>query len=142
MLFNLSLKCRVLFARNIRCFLSLTTKSATFFFNPCATQYLNSASRPCRAKLQPSLPIQTVQSLIQSFLPPLPPPPAADLFVTKTIASPYYLEMQEGDKVDIIDILEDNSSVIIRTADERVGYYNLDFLATADEVRDANRAPG
>jgi hypothetical protein len=43
--------------------------------------------------------------------------------------------MQEGDKVDILDILEDNSSVIIRAADERVGYYNLDFLATADEVR-------
>ena len=40
------------------------------------------------------------------------------------------------------DNLEDNSSVTIRTADERVGYYNLDFLATADEVRDANRAPG
>lgn len=42
--------------------------------------------------------------------------------------------MQEGDKVDILDILEDNSSVIIRTQDDRVGYYNLDYLASADEV--------
>ena len=39
---------------------------------------------------------------------------AAGLIVTKEIASPYYLGLKEGDHVDILDILPDNTSVIVR----------------------------
>eukprot|EP01147_Barroeca_monosierra_P010501 gene10501-2629_t len=56
------------------------------------------------------------------------------LVVTKPIPSPFYLGLQEGDKVDILDILPDNTSIIVRTLDETIGYYNIDCVATEDEI--------
>lgn len=57
-----------------------------------------------------------------------------DLVVHKTIASPHYLGLKEGEKVDVLDILSDDVSVIVRTKDHAIGYYNLEFLATEEEL--------
>ncbi|EGD74684.1 hypothetical protein PTSG_06047 [Salpingoeca rosetta] len=56
------------------------------------------------------------------------------LVVTKPIQSPFYLGLQEGDKIDILDILPDNTSIIVRTPDDIVGYFNLDCVATEEEI--------
>lgn len=56
------------------------------------------------------------------------------MIVTQSINNPHYLELNEGDECDILDILEDDVSVIVRTRDGRVGYFNLDFLSTPTEV--------
>ncbi len=58
-----------------------------------------------------------------------------DLIVYKSIASPYYLGLKEGEKVDVLDILSDDVSVIVKTKDGAIGYYNIEFLATEEEVR-------
>ena len=49
------------------------------------------------------------------------PPLHAGLLVTQAVASPHYINIAEGDKVDILDILSDNQSVIIRRADGGIG---------------------
>jgi hypothetical protein len=59
---------------------------------------------------------------------------AANMIVIQAIASPHYLGLQDGDRCDVLDILQDNTSIIVRAADGRVGYYNIDFIATEDEV--------
>jgi hypothetical protein len=49
-------------------------------------------------------------------------PLQSDLVVTQAVASPHYVSLAAGDKVDILDVLSDNQSVIIRRADGGIGY--------------------
>lgn len=62
------------------------------------------------------------------------------LIVRQAIASEHYLGVQPGDRVDVLDILSDNISVIIRSADGTIGFFNLDFLATDEEVGEPHRS--
>eukprot|EP00730_Choanoeca_flexa_P016526 TRINITY_DN7830_c0_g1_i2.p1 TRINITY_DN7830_c0_g1~~TRINITY_DN7830_c0_g1_i2.p1 ORF type:complete len:165 (+),score=24.04 TRINITY_DN7830_c0_g1_i2:112-606(+) len=57
-----------------------------------------------------------------------------DMYVTQAIASPHYLGLQEGELCDVLDILEDNQSIIVKAKDGRIGYFNIDFIATEEEV--------
>lgn len=56
------------------------------------------------------------------------------LFVAAPINSPHFMTLKEGDPVEILDVLSDNESVIIRTQDGSIGYFRLDYLATESEV--------
>lgn len=49
-------------------------------------------------------------------------PLQAGLVVTQNVASPHYIAISEGDKVDILDVLSDNQSVIVRRADGGIGW--------------------
>jgi len=62
-------------------------------------------------------------------------PIKGNLCVRQAIASEHYLGVAAGDRVDVLDILGDDVSVICRTADGTIGFFNLDFLATDEEVR-------
>ncbi|EDQ88947.1 uncharacterized protein MONBRDRAFT_25684 [Monosiga brevicollis MX1] len=58
-----------------------------------------------------------------------------NMFVTQAISSPHYLGLQEGEMCDVLDILEDGSSIIVRAhGSGLVGYFNLDFVATEEEI--------
>eukprot|EP00730_Choanoeca_flexa_P016525 TRINITY_DN7830_c0_g1_i1.p1 TRINITY_DN7830_c0_g1~~TRINITY_DN7830_c0_g1_i1.p1 ORF type:complete len:251 (+),score=65.24 TRINITY_DN7830_c0_g1_i1:112-864(+) len=57
-----------------------------------------------------------------------------DMYVTQAIASPHYLGLQEGELCDVLDILEDNQSIIVKAKDGRIGYFNIDFIATEEEI--------
>ncbi len=43
------------------------------------------------------------------------------LIVMQTVPSPHYIAIKEGDKVDVLDVLSDNQSVIVRRADGGIG---------------------
>eukprot|EP00052_Salpingoeca_macrocollata_P034663 m.12234 g.12234 ORF g.12234 m.12234 type:complete len:203 (-) comp6785_c0_seq1:26-634(-) len=56
------------------------------------------------------------------------------LIVTQEVDSPSYLELKPGDRVDIMDVLADNNSVIVRAQNGDFGYWAMSFLTSDDEV--------
>jgi hypothetical protein len=57
-----------------------------------------------------------------------------DLIVTQQVSSPHYISLQSGEKVDILDVMSDNQSVIVRRADGGIGYVAIQLLLPLDIV--------
>eukprot|EP00048_Salpingoeca_helianthica_P015899 m.229263 g.229263 ORF g.229263 m.229263 type:complete len:253 (-) comp17711_c0_seq1:69-827(-) len=62
------------------------------------------------------------------------PPLQEGLIVTQVVPSEHYIALEEGDKVAVLDVLSDNQSVIVRRADGGIGYFNINFLTTEEEI--------
>ena len=55
-------------------------------------------------------------------------PMQSGLIVTQQVSSPHYIALQSGEKVDILDIMSDNQSVIVRRADGGIGCVVIPFF--------------
>lgn len=57
-----------------------------------------------------------------------------DLVVRQSIASDHYIGSSPGDRIDVMDILSDGVSIVCRSKAGVVGFFNLDFVASDEEI--------
>lgn len=59
----------------------------------------------------------------------------ANLIVTQSVESPFYLDLVEGDLVDLLDILSDSVTVIVKNQQNNyIGFWHIDLLSTEEDI--------
>jgi len=62
------------------------------------------------------------------------PPETSGLVVVATLDQPHYLELTEGDYVDVLEWQRDKKLAICRTGDQKVGFYADSALKSEEDV--------